>query len=209
MDYEGVNNIVCEAEENDWLDVSYAERKYVSERKPSKRKKINFNFKFKLNKKMLIVAAAIVLCAAVLATLLFVDGNFSKDVFGAVKTVFSASVFGENADKVESSKIEIPCNASLVSVENGVATFNGGKATLSFTAGKVSKVDENSVTVDLDETTSITYGGLITVMVNIGDEVAANSLLGKYDGAFTATIATNGEAVTEVMASDTQLSWNV
>lgn len=207
MDYEGVNNIVCEAEENDWLDVSYAERNYVAEQKPSKRR-----FKFpqiKFNKKAFAVAAAIVLCLAVLATLLFVDGNFSKDVFGAVKTVFSSSVFGGKTDEVESSKIEIPCNATLVSVEKGVATFNGGKAALSFTAGKISAATENSVTVAIDEKTAVTYGGLTSVMVKAGDEVAANSLLGKYDGEFTAVISSNGEAVTEVVASGTNLTWNV
>ena len=34
MDYYGVNSVVCDAEESDWLDVSYSERKYVE--KPEK-----------------------------------------------------------------------------------------------------------------------------------------------------------------------------
>ena len=31
MDYEGVNSVVCDAEESDWLDVSYTERKYLKD----------------------------------------------------------------------------------------------------------------------------------------------------------------------------------
>jgi len=205
MDYEGVNSVVCDAEESDWLDVSYAERKYVNkERKRSKNRAA-----LKINKKLAITAAAIILCLAVLAVMLFVDGGFSKDVFGAAKTVFSSTVFGGKTDKLENNKIEIPCNISLVTVEDGVATFEGGRATLSFTSGKVTEATETGVKVAIDEKTAIAYEGLTKVMVAVGDDVAVNSLLGKYDGQFTATIVSNGETVKEVVGSSTELTWNV
>lgn len=205
MDYEGVQSVVCDAEENDWLDVSYAERKYVNKREKGKKKKASF----KIGKKWTVIAVVALLCIAMLAALMFVDGNFSKDVFSTVKTAFSSTIFGGKTDKVESNKIEIPCNTNLVNIENGVATFDGGRATLSFTAGRVSAITEDSVTVAVDEVTSIAYEGLTSVMVAVGDTVSANSLLGKYDGNFTATIVSNGEAVKEVVGSATQLTWNV
>ena len=51
MNYDGVNSIVCDAEENDWLDVSYSERKYV-EQPAAKQRKFKFGLpKIKINKK--------------------------------------------------------------------------------------------------------------------------------------------------------------
>lgn len=205
MEYDGYNSMVMDAEESDWLDVSYAERKYVNKKNKANRRKLNI----KINKKAALILAAAVLCVALLAAVLFIDGNFSKDVFGAVKTVFSSTVFGGQTDKVESSKIEIPCNVSLIGVENGVATFEGGKAALSFANGVVKEVTEDSVTVTLNENTAITYQGLTTVFVAVGDTVSANSLIGKYDGTFTASIVESGEVVTDVMATQTELVWNV
>ncbi len=205
MEYEGINNIICDAEENDWLDVSYSERKYVN--KPAKAARKKINFKFKLTKKMQIIAIA-VCCVAALAALLFIDGNFSKDVFKTVKTAFSASVFTREPTPV-SANIAIPVNVNLVDVKDGVATFNGGKAALSFTDGKVTDITDKSVTVEIDDKTTITYDNLKKVFVAVGDTVSANGLLAQYDGQFTATIFTNGEAVKDVIASEKQLTWNV
>ena len=69
MDYEGMQTVVCDAEENDWLSVSYAERKYIEPEQKKPRRKIAF----KLNKKIAVIAA-VVLCVALLATMFFVDG---------------------------------------------------------------------------------------------------------------------------------------
>ena len=95
MDFDGVNSIVCDAEESDWLDVSYSERKYVEE--PERKKfgikipKFNFKFKFKLTRPVKIVAIA-VLCVAVLAAMLFIDGEFASDVFQTAKAAVATSV---------------------------------------------------------------------------------------------------------------------
>lgn len=212
MDFDGVNSIVCDAEESDWLDVSYSERKYVDE---PKRKKINikfpkFNFKFKLklSKPMKIVLIA-VLCVAVLTAMLFIDGEFAADVFQTAKAAVATSVFQRPSQDVNAQTVAIPANANLVDVADGVATFDGGRVTLSFTAGTVQDVTDTSVTVAIDDSTCITYDNLTYVYVQVGDAVSVNTLIGKYEGTFTATLSSSGEIIKDVIGSETQLTWNV
>ena len=214
MEFDGVNSIVCDAEEADWLDVSYSERKYVAEQAPTK-KKVKFSFKNangvgKIAKPLKIVAIAVV-CVALLAAMLFIDGNFGKDVFQTAKGAYSSvlSIFDKGEPQDVAATIAIPSNHTLVDVNEGVATFEGGRATLSFTAGKVIDVTETSVTVAIDDDTAITYDCLTTVFVNVGDTVSAGNLLGKYDGTFTATISQSGETVKDVIGSEKQLTWIV
>ena len=215
MEFDGVNSVVCDAEEADWLDVSYSERKYVEEPAPEQKKsKFNFNFKgakkIKLSRPLKIVAIA-VLVVAVLAAMLLFDGNFGKDIFQTAKAAYSSvlSIFDKNEPQDVAATIAIPSNHELVDINDGVATFEGGRATLSFTSGTVIGITETSVTVAIDDDTAITYDGLTTVFVSIGDTVSAGSLLGKYDGTFTATITQSGETVKDVVGSETQLTWNV
>ena len=210
MDFDGVNSIVCDAEESDWLDVSYSERKYVTEpeRKKIKIKFPKINFKFKLSKPMKIVAVA-VLCVAVLAAMLFIDGEFATDVFQTAKAAISTSVFHKGEQNVNAQTVAIPANVNLVDVVDGVATFDGGRATLSFTAGKVTDVTDTSVVVAIDDSTCITYDNLVNVYVQVGDTVAVNTLIGKYEGTFTATLSVAGETIKDVIGSETQLTWNV
>lgn len=207
MEYDGVNSIVCDAEESDWLDISYSERKYVNEPQPKKAKN-NHKHAIKWSKPLKIAVIAL-LCVAVLATMLFLDGDFGKDVFQTAKEAFSASIFGAGKDQNVVATIAIPSNINLVDVNGGVATFDGGRATLSFTDGTVTDVTETSVTVQIDDTTSITYNGLTTVYVTVGDAIKANCLLGKYDGTFTATISVDGQTIQDVVGSETQLTWQV
>ena len=214
MEFDGVNSIVCDAEEADWLDVSYSERKYVAEQAPAK-KKARFKFKNangvkKIAKPLKIVAIAVV-CVALLATMLLLDGNFGKDVFQTAMGAYASvlSIFDKSEPQDVSATIAIPSNYTLVDVNDGVATFEGGRATLSFTEGKVIGATESSVTIAIDDDTSITYDCLTTVFVNVGDSVSVGSLLGKYDGTFTATITQSGELVKDVIGSETQLAWIV
>lgn len=210
MEYQGMETVICDAEENDWLSVSYHEQKYASEQAAVKRIRKLPQVKLgKLNKKIVAIVAAVVLCVAMLAAMLFIDGNFTSDVFGAVKAAYSSTVFGTTQTEPVTAKIILPCNVTLQDVsEDGVATFTGGRAVMSFTSGKVNEVTENSVTVAIDENTNITYQGLAEVYVSLGSEISANALLGKYDGEFTATISVSGETK-QVVGSPTQLTWNV
>lgn len=210
MAYEGMETVICDAEENDWLSVSYHEQKYVNEGAAEKKRIKMPHIKLgKFNKKIAAIALIAALCVAALACMLFIDGNFSADVFGAVKTAYSSTVFKAGAPEQVTAKITLPCNVTLKEVsEQGVATFCGGRAVTSFTAGKVSEATENSVTVAIDESTSITYQGLAEVYVSLDDIVSANALLGKYDGEFTATVSVAGETK-QVVGSESQLTWNV
>ena len=214
MEFDGVNSIVCDAEEADWLDVSYSERRYVAEpaegKKNAKIRSKKATGVKKISRPLKIVAIA-VLCVAVLAAMLFIDGNFGKDVFQTAKAAYSSvlAIFDKAEPQDVSATIAIPKNHDLIDITDGVATFEGGRATLSFTAGKVIDATETSVTVAIDDDTAITYDGLTTVFVTIGDTVSIGSLLGKYDGTFTATITQSGETVTDVVGSETQLTWNV
>ena len=208
MDFDGVNSIVCDAEESDWLDVSYSERKYVEEtERPKRRIKIP-KLNFKLSKPVKIVAIA-VLCVAVLAALLFIDGDFTRDVFQTAKAAVSSSVFNRAEQDVTAQTLAIPANVNLVDVVDGVATFNGGRATLSFTEGTVTSVTDTSVVVAIDDKTCITYDNLVSVYVAVGDTVSVNTLIGKYEGTFTATLSVSGETVKDVIGSESQLTWNV
>lgn len=202
MDYDGIKSVVCDAEESDWLDVSYTERKYLNkkDKKQKRQRKITFGKTWK-------IAIVAVLCLAVLASLLFLDGDFKNEVFDAVKTA-TASIFHKTESDAE-NKINIPCNVNLVEVNEGVMTFNGGRAALSLTAGKVTNVTEDSVTVALNDDTSIVYSGLTTIYVKASDEIADSALLGKYDGQFTASILQQGQVVKQVVGSETQLTWNI
>lgn len=208
MEYDGVNSIVCDAEENDWLDVSYSERNYVAEPERKKRKFNIPKLNIKLSKSVKIVIVA-VLCVALLAALLFIDGNFAADVFQTAKAAVASSIFNKNEQDVAAQTVAIPANVNLVDVVDGVATFDGGRATLSFTAGTVKDVTDKSVTIQIDETTCITYDNLTSVYVSVGDKVTVNSLIGKYDGTFTATLSVAGETVKDVIGSESQLTWNV
>ncbi len=210
MAYEGMETVICDAEENDWLSVSYHEQKYAHDTAAVKKTRKMPHIKFgKINKKVVAVVAVAALCVAMLAGLLFIDGGFTADVFGAVKTVFSSNVFGDKTLQPVTANIELPCNVTLKEVsEQGVATFIGGRAVVSFTDGKVKEIGENSITVTIDENTDITYQGLTEVYVKADDTVSANSLLGKYDGEFTTTISVAGQTK-QVVASSSQLTWNV
>lgn len=205
MEYNGVNTTVCAAEESDWLDISYSERKFV--RTPDKPQAQQAKFKPKFTKPLKIAAIAL-LCVALLAALLFIDGNFGKDVFQTAKAAFSSTLFAPKPQQTVAA-IAIPCNINLVDVADGVATFNGGRAVLSFTDGKVIAASESSVTVAVDDNTQLTYDGFTSVLVNVGDSVTCNSLLGKYDQTFTATVSVDGQPVKDVVGSSTQLTWNV
>lgn len=207
MVYEGMETVVCDAEENDWLSVSYHEQKYANQH--AKRARRKQPAKLNVNKKVAVILAVAVLCVAAFAAMLFIDSGFTRDVFGAVKTAYSSVIFGTPEPQPTSAKIELPCNVNLVEVsEEGVATFNGGRAVMSFTSGKVLSATEDSVVVALDDETCITYQGLTDVYVVADQEVAANALIGKYDGAFTASVSVGG-ALMQVVASSSQLTWNV
>lgn len=202
MDYQDVTT-ACQAQESDWLDVSYSERNYVLPQPTT----ANLPKKRRVGLKILAVA---LLAVAVFATMLLVDGNFQKDVFQTAKRAYSSVLaFFDGKQSNDVVQIAIPSNANLIDVVDGVATFGGGRATLSFTQGNVTEVTQDSVTVAIDDKNAVTYSNLTDVFVAVGDEVSKDSLLGKYNQTFTATFSSDGQAVKDVIASEQQLTWEV
>ena len=192
-----VNNIVCDAEETDWLDLTYPERKYVqTDKKPRK-----------LGKKLIVALAIVALLVVGFGTAMLIDNDFSTQVFTAVQKAYTSVLAIFDGATPTNNTITLPVNITLVDSVDGVFTFGGGKATLSFTSGTVTEVTGNSVTVALDDDTTITYSNLVAVFVAVGDNVEQNTLIGKYDGTFSTVIAESGEVVKQVVASPTQLSW--
>lgn len=191
-----VNNVVCDAEETDWLDLSYTERKYIQTAKP--RKKV---------KKVFVALIVVAVMVVAFGAALLIDNDFSAEVFAGVKKAYTSVLSFFNDGVPTNNTITLPVNITLVDSVDGVSTFGGGKATLSFTSGTVTSVDETTVTVAMDDDTTITYSNLTTVFVAVGDSVQPNTLLGKYQGTFSTTIAESGEIVKQVVASETQLTW--
>lgn len=208
MDHQEQNSMELNAEEYDWLDISYAERNYVNEnfakaQEKSAKKKI----KWKVVVKPLFVA---VVCVAALMGLMFVDQDFSRDVFKTAQTAYSSTLINDVAgNDVVQRKVDIPCNVDLIDVKDGIVTFGGGRAALSFTVGVVKNVTDNSVTVVMDDSTEVKYDNLVTTYVDEGEQVVAGALLGKYSQSFNVCISENGEIVKSVVGSSTQLAWNV
>ena len=191
-----VNNIVCDAEETDWLDLTYTERKYIKKEKP--RKKL---------KKVFVALIVVAVIVAGFGAAMLIDNNFSTEVFTAVKKAYTSVLAIFDGATPTNNTITLPVNITLVDSIDGVSTFGGGKATLSFTSGTVTAIDESSVTVAIDQDTTITYTNLTAVFVSVGDSVEQNTLLGKYNGTFSTMIAESGEVIKQVVASETQLSW--
>ncbi|MBQ2914425.1 MAG: hypothetical protein IJE50_02745 [Clostridia bacterium] len=192
-----VNNIVCDAEETDWLDLTYTERKYVqTDKKPRKR-----------TKTLVVALIVVAVVVAAFGTAMLIDNDFSTEVFAGIKKAYTSVLAIFQDATPTNNTITLPVNITLVDSVDGVSTFGGGKATLSFTSGTVTEVTENSVTVALDDDTTITYSNLVAVFVAVGDSVEQNTLIGKYDGTFSTVIAESGEVVKQVVASETQLSW--
>ena len=204
-DYQGINTVVSDGEENDWLEVSYANRKYVEENKPKP--------SVRNNKKYISVlkyTAMALVAFAVLAGLLFVDSNFDGNVFETARATFTSQLPVWHAvSNAPDGTIEIPYTMTVDNVDNGVVYLSGGRAVVSFTDGTVSQVGEDSLTVDIDENTRIVYSDLTAIYVTEGQEVTRNTLLAKYNDTATITILYNGEIVEDVVGSENSVQWSV
>ena len=156
---------------------------------------------------MIVALAIVALLVVGFGTAMLIDNDFSTQVFTAVQKAYTSVLAIFDGATPTNNTITLPVNITLVDSVDGVSTFGGGKATLSFTSGTVTEVTENSVTVALDDDTTITYSNLVAVFVAVGDSVEQNTLIGKYNGTFSTVIAESGEVVKQVVASETQLSW--
>lgn len=199
MTYDDVATDVLDAEEADWLDVSYSQR-YIEDESAQKIKRKGIKWSKKRTK--LAILAVAMCCVLAFGVVLFVNDNLRTTIVTAAKGAYTA-IFGEQD---VSNTLEIPCNASVIDCNQGTLTLSGGRAALSFVAGVVQEVTENSVVVKVDDTTTISYTNLTQVFVEQGQQLQANQLVGKYEGTFCATVTVDGQ-IANVVATQNNISW--
>lgn len=199
MTYNDVSVDVLDAQEADWLDVSYSQR-YIDEQqtKKSNRRRIKWN---KKRTKLAVLAVALC-CVLAFGVVLVSSEGLRNSIVTVAKGAYTA-IFGQQQG---GNSLEIPCNATIVDCYQGTLTLSGGKVALSFAEGVVQSVTEDSVVVVVDDDTSITYSNLTQVYVEQGQSLATNALVGKYEGTFCATVTVDGQIV-NVVASQSSVSW--
>lgn len=239
MEYDGLKQNEIPAAVNEWLDVTYTAKKYLADESselaasnvPVKRKLGSFFAKKqaetsvevyeqassgsegvavtkKRPSKVFLRLSIVALVLALLVGAFFLADSFMDGQLRLLaKETFIVPVFGGSVDK--NYEMSVPCNINVDDVNNGVITFSGGSVILSFTDGTVSKVSDDSITVAINDTTSITYQGATHSYVAVGDKVAVNQLLAKFVDTASASIYHNGELVQSVIGSETSIKWSV
>lgn len=215
MEYSGIENVESQAVQNDWLDINHTVKQYAEQPQPQKQKrqrkasaaKISWK-RFGVFGKVMVSAFAVIIA---LMAFMWIDGSGQTTVFEAVKNTFTttfAFLDGGNANQ-NTNTIEVPYNVTVSSVDNGIITFGGGQALVSFTDGTVTAVDETTISVALSDTVTIVYGGCTETFVEVGDTVSAYDLLARYKDNATATIVVNGQTVVDVVGSESSIQWGV
>lgn len=207
MQYEGINTIESDGEEQQWLDVSYTARMYSQPKqattvaKPKKRKlgKLIAN-------PFVQIFALVFVAAAIMVGGMFISGD-NDTVMGLAKTTF-LNLF-EADETPQRATITLPYNISIDSVDEGVITFSGGRIVVSFTDGTVSDVVDGKISVTLADDTIIVYSNMTECFVEKGDTVASYDVLGKYSDHATVSIFYQGQLIVDVIGSESQLQWSV
>lgn len=221
-DDESVARYDCEAVEEDWLEISYTKRHYIDDgddysaaagslpqrrsRKGKRSRRISVNGEVK---KWIYRAAALVVMAALLIAMRFVDSGFVGDVFKTARETYTTSLISAFTAKTDSNTITIPINYSVESVSEGNIVLGGGMLSLSLTDGKVEDVTENSATVRVNDNLCVIYGNLSTVLVARDQQLAYMDVIGKYEDSTTINLLYKGEKITDITAVDYTLTWQV
>ncbi|MCM1043742.1 MAG: M23 family metallopeptidase [Corallococcus sp.] len=209
--YDEITAVECEAVENEWLDVTYTAKKYLADEIDSRKffKKTHKKFAISVAfKKIAAYVGAAAVCVALVIGLTLSDGNFQGNAFETARATVITSVFDYGRQPV-SNTITLPATINVDNVENGVITFSGGRALVSFTNGVVEAVEEGTITVKMDDNTKIVYSGATDCFVKAGDSISARQLLARYDGTASASIMHDGETVVNVVGSETSIKWSV
>ena len=196
-DYVGATQQQANACDTDWLEITYAKRKYVN-KKPKKAQKSN---------KIRIIATSLVAVFLLLAVgVVIADTAMGGEFIETAQTMFTATFFGQTTDI--SNTIVVPAWWEVESVQNGKVSFMGGSLALCLEQGMVSNVGENSVTVSVDENTLFVYENLEEIFVNVGDVVNQYDVLGECSS-LTLTVYYQQQVVQNVVANGTEVSWKV
>ena len=200
------NNLVLDATDLQWLDVTYTAKKYLQHEQTFATTHVKKDRKTNL-KKLLGFGAMAVGCLAVLLCFTFAKGNFEGNFLQIAKATVTTSVFGNKAQQTAS--LVVPCNMQVSSLEDGVIVLSVGKALTSLSTGTVTQVDDTSITVQVDDNLVVVYSGLVDCFVSTGDVVQNNQLLGKYDTTVSASVMYKGQLVQDVVASESSIRWDV
>ena len=196
-DYVGATQQQANACDTDWLEITYAKRKYVN-KKPKKAQKSN---------KRRIIATSLVAVFLLLAVgVVIADTAMGGEFIETAQTMFTATFFGQTTDI--SHTIVVPAWWEVESVQNGKVSFMGATLALCLEQGTVSNVGENSVTVSVDENTLFVYENLEEIFVKVGDVVNQYDVLGECSS-LTLTVYYQQQVVQNVVANGTEVSWKV
>lgn len=201
----------CAAIEDDWLDISYTQRHYIQDEDKAlsvvRKRKTGDK---KSATKWIARGLVFLLVAATLVAMSVVTEGFAGEVFAFAKTTYTQNII-DVFDTVNQNKktIILPINVTVDNVENGTITVSGGKILLNFKAGKVVSKTDDTVTVGVDDKLQIVYGGLNTILVNVGDEIDTQAVLGKYASAATVNLIYDGEVVKDVTTVNYTLVWKI
>lgn len=204
------NSVESQAEQCEWLDVSYTARQYSQDEQANTATAKPRRSKGKKGKWK--VVALSVLTVFVLVSAVFISTNGGWD---SVTDIYLSSVFSSSSDTTSTDgiggyqSIDLPYNVDIVSVDSGVVTFDGGSIVVSFTAGTVTTVGDGTVSVALDDSTTIVYGNISECYVVVGSELEYCDVIGKYDDTATVSIINDDITVTNLVGSDYILQWSV
>ena len=65
------------------------------------------------------------------------------------------------------------------------------------------------MTVSVDDNLQIVYSGLTKILVNVGDEIAEQAVLGKYVNTATVNLLYDGEVVKDITTVNYSLVWKI
>ncbi len=202
---DDVNAYSCQAVEDDWLDISYSERKYVNKesylKTGKKGKAVSF---FKQSYKYFLTVALLI---AAVAAMMFSTNE--ESIFKTARLAYTTTFMSayQNFGKDEYI-ITLPPSAEVDNVsKEGIVTITGGSYVFCLQKGKVVSVTENSVTIQIDDQTNMVYSALTEVLVKNGDEITLYQCIGKYSGTTCIQVFHNGEAVTSVVGEENSFKW--
>ncbi|HPG92080.1 MAG TPA: hypothetical protein PK675_01570 [Clostridia bacterium] len=206
MDHKDVSKCQSSAVESDWLDITYTQRKYLEEEQEIcdyQRKKP----KAKLPKNLLVTVGALVIIVGIVCGMIFINGG--TDIFETAKMAYISTVFGNSNSADQKRMVTLPVNAVVQGVESdGTVEIGGGTLCMNLTKGSVIAVTETSVTVEIDEDINMVYSNLTSVLVQDGQTVDENTVLGKYDGTVKVNVIIENTVITNIVGTDKSFEWS-
>lgn len=206
MEQNNIPKYQSDAVESDWLDITYTQRKYLVEEaaayEPAKPAQ-----KPLFSKNVLRTAGIMLIIIGIVLGMVFING--SSDIFETARLAYTSSVLKSVAGFNEKVTVELPITASIKAVNSdGTVEITGGKLCMSLSSGKVKSITANTVTVEIEEDICYVYSALTSVLVKEGDEVTADTILGKYQDVVRVNVVVNNVVVTNIVGTERSFEWS-